>query len=248
MAFSASYQLVARFANKNVIALGLGCSASGPVVLVLQVALGMGPQPTHTEEVWLYQIITATTVAGLWAAVSLLVRHWDAVEASTLQGEPEQYTEQQQLIHGEEALRLSEPLLPPRSAEGSAIPVARPAPSPRLSVSGSSPIRQLLKHPSLPPLVHYASLEPFASPLGLTGAGEAALGAGGSAVAGGDMGRLPTPHTTPHPSIPASWAAAPTHEAHAAAEPMPIRQLQRLVHELSAAELFGHPCCCCRGW
>jgi hypothetical protein len=49
IAFSAAYQLVARFANKNVIALGLGCSASGPLVLLLELALEMGPNPTHTQ-------------------------------------------------------------------------------------------------------------------------------------------------------------------------------------------------------
>ncbi len=36
-AFSASYQLVSRFANKNVIALGLGFVCSGLVTLVIQV-------------------------------------------------------------------------------------------------------------------------------------------------------------------------------------------------------------------
>lgn len=42
---------VARFANKNVIALGLGCSASGPLVLALQLALRMGPEPTRRQQV-----------------------------------------------------------------------------------------------------------------------------------------------------------------------------------------------------
>lgn len=44
-------QLVARFANKNVIALGLGCSASGPLVLAMQLALGMGASPTTEQQV-----------------------------------------------------------------------------------------------------------------------------------------------------------------------------------------------------
>jgi hypothetical protein len=51
IAFSASYQLVARFANKNVIALGLGNSASGPLVLVLQLLVGMAADPTHRQTV-----------------------------------------------------------------------------------------------------------------------------------------------------------------------------------------------------
>lgn len=40
-----------RFANKNVIALGLGCSASGPLVLALQIGLRMGPTPTRHQQV-----------------------------------------------------------------------------------------------------------------------------------------------------------------------------------------------------
>ena len=51
IAFSAAYQLVSRFANKNVIALGLGCSAGGPVVLLVEVLLGMGPSPTQRQQV-----------------------------------------------------------------------------------------------------------------------------------------------------------------------------------------------------
>lgn len=42
---------MARFANKNVIALGLGCSASGPLVLALQLALLIGPEPTQRQQV-----------------------------------------------------------------------------------------------------------------------------------------------------------------------------------------------------
>jgi hypothetical protein len=63
IAFSASYQLVARFANKNVIALGLGCSASGPLVLLLQLALEMGPSPTRRQQVGRQQLAPASAAA-----------------------------------------------------------------------------------------------------------------------------------------------------------------------------------------
>ena len=82
LAFSASYQLVARFANKSVIALGLGCSASGPIILALQLLFGMGRHPTRGQHVLMYETIAAVVACGLWATVSLLLRHWEAIDAS----------------------------------------------------------------------------------------------------------------------------------------------------------------------
>lgn len=56
IAFSASYQLVARFANKNTISLGLGCVGSGIVTLIFQVVLQMGPNPTRKQELILFEL------------------------------------------------------------------------------------------------------------------------------------------------------------------------------------------------
>ena len=55
VSFSASYQLVANFANKCTISLGLGCVASGLVVLGLETALRIGPSPAHWQLVVLFQ-------------------------------------------------------------------------------------------------------------------------------------------------------------------------------------------------
>lgn len=49
IAFSASYQLVARFANKNVVSLGLGCVGSGLLVLLLETAVRMRSTPTRAQ-------------------------------------------------------------------------------------------------------------------------------------------------------------------------------------------------------
>ncbi|KAL4536025.1 hypothetical protein Ndes2526A_g05574 [Nannochloris sp. 'desiccata'] len=87
IAFSASYQMVARFANKNTIALGLGCSASGPLILILQIALGLESIPTFEQQVALFLIIAVIVASGLWATVSLLFRHWDAIESSAHAGD-----------------------------------------------------------------------------------------------------------------------------------------------------------------
>ena len=55
IAFSASYQLVARFANKNTISLGLGCVGSGIVTLIMETALRMGSTPSHKQELILFE-------------------------------------------------------------------------------------------------------------------------------------------------------------------------------------------------
>lgn len=81
LAFSASYQLVSRFANKNVIALGLGCSASAPLVLLMELAFGIGTHATSHEQRLLYCSVGVIVVTGTAAAISLLLRHWDAVES-----------------------------------------------------------------------------------------------------------------------------------------------------------------------
>lgn len=62
IAFSASYQLVARFANKSVIALGLGCVGSGLIVLVLEMAVHLRHNPSQGQLIWLFEL-----TAGLLA-------------------------------------------------------------------------------------------------------------------------------------------------------------------------------------
>ena len=66
VAFSASYQLVARFANKNTISLGLGCVGSGVFALIIEIGLRMGPSPTRRQELWLFEL-----TAGMQSPFSL---------------------------------------------------------------------------------------------------------------------------------------------------------------------------------
>lgn len=61
VAFSASYQMVARFANKNVVSLGLGCVGSGLVTFLLEVVLLMGATPSRLQLRLLFLL-----TAGLW--------------------------------------------------------------------------------------------------------------------------------------------------------------------------------------
>ena len=69
ISFSASYQLVARFANKNTISLGLGCVGSGIVALLLELAVGLGPSPTRKQEFILFELTTGD-VKSCWCPSS----------------------------------------------------------------------------------------------------------------------------------------------------------------------------------
>ena len=56
IAFSASYQMVAHFANKNTISLGLGCAGSGVLVLLLELLLDVGAAPSRMQLVLLFEL------------------------------------------------------------------------------------------------------------------------------------------------------------------------------------------------
>lgn len=60
IAFSASYQMVARFANKNTISLGLGCVGSGLLALFLELVLKVGPAPSRISFIILFEIAAGT--------------------------------------------------------------------------------------------------------------------------------------------------------------------------------------------
>lgn len=61
VSFSASYQLVSRFAGKNTISLGLGCVGSGGIVLLLELSMGLNASPSHPQNMLLY-----LSSAGTW--------------------------------------------------------------------------------------------------------------------------------------------------------------------------------------
>lgn len=61
---------MARFANKSVISLGLGCVGSGLVVLLLETALGIGTTPTRVQLIWLFEL-----TAG-WPCVGFKKKQW----------------------------------------------------------------------------------------------------------------------------------------------------------------------------
>ena len=60
ISFSASYQLVSRFAGKNTISLGLGCVGSGFIVLLMELALRLKSNPNHHQSMELYLACSGT--------------------------------------------------------------------------------------------------------------------------------------------------------------------------------------------
>ncbi|KAL4440645.1 hypothetical protein ABPG77_000354 [Micractinium sp. CCAP 211/92] len=158
IAFSAAYQLVARFANKNVIALGLGCAASGPLVLAMQLVLEMGPVPTRHQQILLYEAMAVLIVAGLWATASLLLRHWGAIEKAA----GKQDLVEPLLTGQDDDGGVASPAAPDAGFSFAlpASPRTPPSPQGQLATLGEA----LWKQRSLPPLVAYSSLEPFQSP------------------------------------------------------------------------------------
>ena len=75
VAFSASYQMVSRFANKNTISLGLGCVGSGLLVLFIEVAMQLGPKPSRTASIILFEIVAGgcPQTVIVWALASTQV-------------------------------------------------------------------------------------------------------------------------------------------------------------------------------
>ena len=65
ISFSASYQLVSRFAGKNTISLGLGCVGSGGIVLAVELALRITARPTQAQTLALYLVCSGDGSRGL---------------------------------------------------------------------------------------------------------------------------------------------------------------------------------------
>ena len=82
VAFSASYQLVAWFRSADTIALGIGAVGSGPISLLIQIALQIGPRPRRWQWVALFEAAAAFVLLGLAAGASLMVQYWGILTGS----------------------------------------------------------------------------------------------------------------------------------------------------------------------
>ncbi|WIA44093.1 hypothetical protein OEZ86_010446 [Tetradesmus obliquus] len=77
VAFSTSYQLVAWFRSADTIALGIGCVASGPLALIIQLALHIGTTPKRWQWIGLFEAAAGLVLVGILAAWSLLWQYWN---------------------------------------------------------------------------------------------------------------------------------------------------------------------------
>jgi hypothetical protein len=63
--------------SADTIALGIGCVASGPLALVIQIALQIGTTPKRWQWIGLFEAAAGLVLVGLVAAWSLLWQYWD---------------------------------------------------------------------------------------------------------------------------------------------------------------------------
>eukprot|EP00878_Enallax_costatus_P041856 GHUV01048761.1.p1 GENE.GHUV01048761.1~~GHUV01048761.1.p1 ORF type:complete len:240 (+),score=41.68 GHUV01048761.1:464-1183(+) len=82
VAFSTSYQLVAWFRSADTIALGIGCVASGPLALVIQLALHIGTTPKRWQWIGLFEAAAGLVLVGLLAGLSLFWQYWGILSAT----------------------------------------------------------------------------------------------------------------------------------------------------------------------
>eukprot|EP00775_Hariotina_reticulata_P003412 gene3412-3685_t len=116
VAFSTSYQLVAWFRSADTIALGIGCVASGPLALVVQIALQIGTTPKRWQWIALFEVAAGVVLLGVVASLSLFWQYWGILSGRVPYKDTSQplldQDEQEQQEHvekeaGEQALMLS---------------------------------------------------------------------------------------------------------------------------------------------
>ncbi|GIL56538.1 hypothetical protein Vafri_11895 [Volvox africanus] len=86
VAFSTSYQLVQYFRAADTIGLGVGCVGAGPLVLLVQLALGVGPSPAKWQWIAMYEISAGLIAAGLMSSSSLCGQYWNRLNEAASRG------------------------------------------------------------------------------------------------------------------------------------------------------------------
>lgn len=84
IAFGSSSQLVARFPPSCGQALALGIVSSGPLVLLLQFLLSLGPHPTALKQIMFFHIASLFPLVSLACIIRLLRRYWTPLQAGNV--------------------------------------------------------------------------------------------------------------------------------------------------------------------
>ncbi|KXZ43097.1 hypothetical protein GPECTOR_102g50 [Gonium pectorale] len=83
VAFSTAYQLVQFFRAADTIGLGVGCVGSGPLVLLVQLALRVGPSPARWQWIAMFEVSAGFIAVGLLSSASLCGQYWPRLMAAT---------------------------------------------------------------------------------------------------------------------------------------------------------------------
>jgi hypothetical protein len=120
-------------------------------------------------QVLLYETIALLIAAGLWATVSLLLRHWDSIEAHASKTELTEPLLQQQQQQREEGsgvgggggIGTPPPPSAAAAAEAGGFPGTPGTPKQQPEEQQESLTATVWRQRSLPPLAAYNSLEPY---------------------------------------------------------------------------------------
>ncbi|KAF8061140.1 hypothetical protein HT031_004601 [Scenedesmus sp. PABB004] len=217
VAFSTSYQLVAWFRSADTIALGIGCVASGPLALVIQIALQIGTTPKRWQWIALFEAAAGIVLLGLAAAWSLFVQYWpvlsgrrewvDAASAPLLDSQEQDAEASRDEAAGQTALLLSRMLTLPdpfqgfpfATTPGVLLPHLRPA----LRRAASDDLSGVRRQSNRASLMNITVQPGAGGPAGGSGGSSSAALAGtpppagrggGAAAALGDRGCATAPH------------------------------------------------------
>ncbi|MEW5307939.1 MAG: hypothetical protein WDW36_010307 [Sanguina aurantia] len=83
VAFSTAYQLVSNFRAADCISLGIGGAGSGPVVLLIQLLLRVGPRPARWQWVAMFEVAAGMAMLGLLSSLSLFTQYWSLLGCSS---------------------------------------------------------------------------------------------------------------------------------------------------------------------
>lgn len=107
VAFSTAYQLVSNFRAADCISLGIGGAGSGPIVLLIQLLLRVGPRPARWQWIAMFEVAATMALLGLLSSLSLFTQYWNVLSAAA--APPGADSAKQE---GGEGGSLRDPLLP----------------------------------------------------------------------------------------------------------------------------------------
>lgn len=107
VAFSTAYQLVSNFRAADCISLGIGGAGSGPIVLLIQLLLRVGPRPARWQWIAMFEVAATMALLGLLSSLSLFTQYWNVLSGAAVSPGADSAKRE-----GVEGGSLHDPLLP----------------------------------------------------------------------------------------------------------------------------------------